>query len=113
MRNAYNGFMSKGIGKLQRDILDFLENHKMALRGPISPVLIAWLVRHWVKPDYTFSDGAVNPIDPEELALHHSRMQSIRRALRGLHERGLVVKFALDGREYQWMATSVYEAGDK
>lgn len=104
--------MSKGIGKLQRDILDYLESDQ-ANEYPVDTAWIAFRLRRWVKPGQTIVKGQIEDPSPEKLAAYHARMQSIRRALRGLQERGLVVKFRpLEGdrRESTWMATSAYKA---
>ena len=101
--------MGKGIGKLQSDILHWLENTPIA-SGGVNTVMIAWMCFHVVKPEQKYVQGCIEAPDPEAIAKYHSSIQSIRRALRTLHERDLVVKlYSDDRRKYEWIARSVYD----
>jgi hypothetical protein len=74
----------------------------------LNTFLIAFHTRKAIKPTQFIEDGAVANPTLESLAKYYSLLQSIRRALRSLHERDLVVKIYNDNdrRLYIWMARS-------
>jgi hypothetical protein len=88
--------MSRGLGKLQRDLLETLEETDKS----IDTITLAALA-------YQVNPGATTVMDPDLVTdAHHA---AVRRALRSLHKRGLVVdmlRHTSDGRRY-WASLKV------
>ena len=104
--------MAKGLGKLQRKILDVLESDKLAQLGGLDTTQLAERCGLGVKPCPSVEHGETFLPDPTDLAAFTCRMQSLRRALRGLRDRGLVVAVMgidEDSRAYSYMLRNVAE----
>ena len=79
--------MSRGLGKTERTIIDFLETSKLGAATTLMIGGLAFGTYDQPKDDNNM-DGRHG--DPVKRAKHHAKMQSIRRALRRLEAKGLV-----------------------
>ena len=104
--------VARGLGKLQRKILDVLESDKLAQLGGLDTTMLAERCGLGVKPGPSVEHGESVQSDRTDFAVYTRRLKSLRRALRGLRHRGLVVAVSgidEDSRAQSYMLRNVAE----
>lgn len=93
--------MSRGLGRIERRILDVLKETRAA-----GTETLTWQCGLGTRPQPEVVKGVIEDPDPADVTAYKVRQHSVRRALRSLRRKGLVVAVTgieRGGRAYTYM----------